>query len=190
MRHEGEGYRHMLLGRRDEGRAALRRAAGAYRASWDVAPPRSFGRLVASLKTTIIAGDAHEAREVAAWVRAELEAAARDADEPCDSPTSCYALAVAALVEGDVETAAVATMGMRGGGDPAFGRAADALAALARADTAVYRTALGAIVVDFEARKEHLTGVRVADTALMVEVIAADRGMAARPASDLMPPGI
>jgi hypothetical protein len=45
-----------------------------------------------------------------------------------------------------------------------------------------------AIVADFEGRDEHLTGVPIADTALMLERLAG--GLASRPASPLLPPRV
>jgi hypothetical protein len=42
-------------------------------------------------------------------------------------------------------------------------------------------------VRDFEGRDAHLTGVPIADTALMLEALAAPRGMTARVDSPLMP---
>ena len=72
-------------------------------------------------------------------------------------------------------------------GSPAFGRAADAIAALAAGDADAYASAVRAIVSDFEGREEHLTGVPVADTALMLERLAEPRGLAAHPASALLP---
>ena len=50
-----------------------------------------------------------------------------------------------------------------------------------------YAAAVRAIVADFESRDEHLTGVPVADTALMLERLAEARGLAAHPASALLP---
>jgi len=117
---DGDAFRAMFAGRPDEAAARLRVAASLYRSSWQVAPPRSYGRLVAYLKSAVLAGDGDAG---ARWVLGELEGA-------CDSPTSCYALAVAALVAGDDALAAEATEAMREGGD-AFDRAAEALAALA-----------------------------------------------------------
>jgi hypothetical protein len=46
--------------------------------------------------------------------------------------------------------------------------------------------ARGAIAADFETREEHLEGVPIADTALMLERLAAARGMACGPASPLL----
>ncbi len=184
---DGAAFRALLEGRGDEARERLLEAAGRYRASYDTAPPRSFGRLVAALKSSILAG---AAAEPAAWVRDRLADAALGGEygqpDSCDSPTSCYALAIAALVEGDNALAGRAAEGMREG-DTAFGRAADAIEALARGDAEGYRAAVTAIVRDFEGRDAHLTGVPIADTALMLEALAEQRGIAARPESRLMP---
>ena len=184
---DGAAFRALLEGRGDEARTHLLEAVDRYRASYETAPPRSFGRLVAALKSAILAGDA---AEVAAWVRDRLADAALGGDygqpDSCDSPTSCYALAIAALVEGDNAMAGRAAEGMREG-DIAFGRAAEAIASLARGDQEAYRVAVTAIVRDFEGRDAHLTGVPIADTALMMEALAEPRGLAARPASALMP---
>jgi hypothetical protein len=70
---------------------------------------------------------------------------------------------------------------------PEFGRAAEAVEALATGASDRYADAVRAIVADFEAREQHLTGVPIADTALMLERLAEPRGMACRPDSPLMP---
>ncbi|MDX6556816.1 MAG: hypothetical protein QOD86_3011 [Miltoncostaeaceae bacterium] len=184
---DGEAFRALLDGRRDEARERLLAAAAGYRDSYASATPRSFGRLVATLKSSILAGDGAAA---AAWARGRIADAALGGEygqpDSCDSPTSCYALAVAALVEGDNALAGRAAEGMREG-DGAFRRTADAIAALARGDAEAYRTAVTAIVRDFEGREAHLTGVPIADTALMLEALAAPRDMAAEVDSPLMP---
>jgi hypothetical protein len=184
---DGAAFRAMLEGRGDEARERLLEAAALYRASYETAPPRSFGRLVAALKSAVLAG---VAAEVAAWARERLADAALGGEygqpDSCDSPTSCYALAVAALIEGDNARAGRAARGMREG-DMAFQRTADAVEALARGDAEGYRTAVTAIVRDFERRDAHLTGVPIADTALMLEALAEPRSLAARPESPLMP---
>jgi hypothetical protein len=175
---EGVAQQALLRGDRQRAQAGFRAAADRYRASWEVAPPRSFGRLVGMLKAAILAGDAgHDA----AYVRQALS-------ESCDSPPSCYALAIAALVQGDDERAISAAAGMRAAEDGgAFARTADAVAALAARDGDAYRAAVTAIVADFEARDQHLTGVPFADTAVMLERLAGPRKLAARPSSALMP---
>jgi len=175
IRLDGEGLRALLDGDRELARSRLQEAAERYRTSWELAPPRSFGRLVGMLKAAVLAGDA-----------AQAAAYARDAVPEADSPPSAYVRAVAALVEGDDAAAAGFADGMREG-SPAFGRAADAIAALAARDGEAYASAVSAIVSDFEGRSEHLTGVPVADTALMLEALAEPRGLAAHPASALLP---
>jgi hypothetical protein len=173
---EGEAHRLLLAGDDEDARARLREAVSLYRSSWELAPPRAFGRLIGMLKAAVLVGDATDA---ALYVRGEIGGVA-------DSPPSAYALAIAALVLGDDAEARRFTAGMRAG-SPAFGRAADAIDALASRNEAAYAAAVGAIVADFEGREEHLTGVRIADTALMLERLAEPRGMASRPVSAVMP---
>jgi hypothetical protein len=176
IRIEGGAQQALLRGDLARSREQFAAAAERYRVSWEAAPPRSFGRLVGMAKAGILAG---HGGEEAAYVRRAL-------GDACDSPPGCYALAIAALVQGDDELAAQAARGMRND-DPAFGRTADAIDALARGDADAYATAVQAIVTDFEGRERHLTGVPFADTAVMLERLAAPRGIAARPASRLMP---
>ena len=173
---EAEAHRALLAG--DDGRARdeLRAASDRYRASWDAAPPEAFGRLVGMVKAAVLAG---EATTAARFVHSAV------GDAP-SSPTSAYALAIAALVAGDDGLAGRAAETMRGGSE-AFGRAADAVAALVARDAAAYTAAVQAIVADFAARDSHLTGVPIAATALMLERLAAGRGMASRVASPLLP---
>jgi hypothetical protein len=76
---------------------------------------------------------------------------------------------------------------MRGAGDH-FARVADALEALADGRREAYGAALLGIVADFEGREEHLTGVAIADTAVMLEALAGRAGMALGPRSRVLPP--
>jgi hypothetical protein len=174
---EAEGQRALLEGDAQGARDALRAASDRYRASWEAAPPDAYGRLVGMLKAAVLAGDAETA---ARYVHTAV------GDEPA-SPTSAYALAIAALVHGADELAARAAQAMRGGSD-AFDRTADAIVALAGRDRPGYEAAVGAIVDDFAGRAEHLTGVPIADTALMLERLAGERGVAAQITSPLLPP--
>jgi hypothetical protein len=173
---EAGAQRALLAGDVVAATAGFEAAVRCYRASWEAAPPGSYGRLVGMLKAAVLAGDA---RAEAAYAREQVPADA-------GSPPACYARAIAALVEGHDEAAGKAADGMRAG-SPAFVRAADAIAALAGHDLEAYRETVGAIVADFEGRDEHLTGVPIADTALMLERLARPRGMAARPRSPLLP---
>jgi hypothetical protein len=173
---EGSGQRALMGGEVEAGRAALVTAAGLYRASWEVAPPASYGRLIGMLKAAVIAGDAGDA---AVYARAAIP-------DDAASPPARYAVAIAALVDGDDAAATKAAAGMRAGSD-AFVRAAAAIEAIAAGDPDAYAQAVRAIVTDFEGRDEHLTGVPIADTALMLERLAEARGLASHPASPLLP---
>ena len=172
---EVDGQRLLLAG--EAAPEPFARAAAAYRASWEAAPPASFGRLAGHVKAAILGGDAAPA---AAYVLAEIPPDA-------DSPVAAYASAVALLVQGEDEAAASCAAEMTAAGD-AFERTASALDALARRDDAAYASALAAIVADFERRDAHLTGVAIADTAVMLERLAAPRGMEVRPESVVLPP--
>ena len=155
----------------------LLEAERSYRASWEAAPPGGYGRLVGMLKAAILRGDA---RPAATYAREAL------GDER-ESPTAAYALALACLATGDDAEAAAAAAQMATGGE-AFDRTAAALAALALRDEVAYATALGAVIADFEGRDVHLTGVAIADTAVVLERLAEPRGLQQRPASPLLPP--
>jgi len=177
IRIEAAAQQALLRGDAAHARTLFRTAAERYRASWEAAPPDAYGRLVGLLKASILWG---EGGHDAAYVRRAL------GDGPCASPASCYALAIAALVQGDDEAALGAIAGMRAG-DAAFLRTADAMAALVHGDRDAYAEAVNAIVADFATRESYLTGVPFADTAVMLERLAAPRGMAAWPESSLMP---
>ncbi len=65
--------------------------------------------------------------------------------------------------------------------------AAAALAALAARDHEAYADAVGLVLRDFEEREAYLEDVPVADTVLVLEALAEERGLAARLASPLLP---
>jgi hypothetical protein len=173
---DGDGQRALLDGDRRGAREAFGAAAELYRRSWEAAPPGSYGRLVGMLKSAVLAGGADAPAD---YVRAALSA--EDA-----SPTASYARAIAGLIAGDDDGARQSTAGMRTGSE-AFGRTARAIDALADRDRDAYTESAQAIVRDFEDRDQHLTGVRIADTALMLERLAEQRGMAAGVKSPVLP---
>jgi hypothetical protein len=192
LEREGEAQRLLLDGRTDEAELALREVAALYRRSWEAAPPRAFGRLAGMLKAAILAGGGEEEAE---YARAEVREA--------DSPASGWVLALAALALGDDAAARRAAQAMRPPGseaaapaaapnedafEDAFHRAAEAVDALAAGDGARYAAAVSAIVRDFESRDGHVTGVAIADTALVLERLAERRGLATAPDSRLLPP--
>lgn len=174
---EAEAQRLALDGAQEESERMFLRAAEHYRRSWELASATSYGRLVGMLKTAILGGDAEHA---ARYVRTALD------PEPEASATAAYALALAALVEDEDAQARGRSAAMRGASE-AFERTADAIDALAARDDVGYAQALRAIVRDFEQRPEHLTGVPIADTALVLERLAARRGMSSGVASALLP---
>lgn len=154
-------------------REQLLRARDAYLASHAETGPQSWGRLIGGLKMAILAGDGEHA--FAREALAETEGTE-------GSPAAAYARALASVATGAQPD--VGEMLEAGG---AFERTGRALAALASHDGAAYAAALAEILIDFEARDQHLSGVAVADTALVLEQLAAMRGMAARPDSPMVP---
>ena len=179
---DGEAQRAMMAGDLALAREAFLAAADLYRQSWEQAPPRSYGRLVGMLKAAVLSGDATETAAAADYARVAL---ADDADA-AGSTTASYALALAALIEGDDAAASTNGATMRGGSE-AFDRTATAIAALAGQDRDGYAAAVAEIVRDFEQRSAHLTGVAIADTALVLERLAASRGLAAGLDSEVLP---
>ena len=173
---DAEAHRLLMAGDPAGAEPFLIVAEGSYRASWEAAPPGGYGRLVGMLKAAILRGEGGAA---AAYARAAL-------DGESDSPTAAYARALACLAMNDDAEAAAAAAQMATGGE-AFERTAAALGALARRDEVVYATALRAVIADFEGRDVHLTGVAIADTAVVLERLAEPLGLAQRPSSPLLP---
>jgi hypothetical protein len=174
------GLARLMDARPDVAAEWFLKSAETYRASWQDAPDASWGRPIGALKAVVLAGNMSAAVEIATW------AASLGADES-DSPIGRYAAALAALVLGlDADAAREAE---RLGSDPSFpAPTAEALAALAHREPARYREAVRAVLADFESRSEFLEDLPVADTVLVLEALAERRGLAVRPASELLPP--
>ena len=175
LEREAVAQRLLLAGERSEAEPILREVAALYRRSWDAAHPTAFGRLTGMLKAAVIAGGGEEE---AAFARGEAGGT--------ESAAAAYVVAVAALVEDDDEAAAAAARAMAAGGE-AYARAAEAIGALAARDGERYAAAVTAVVRDFEGRDEHVTGVAIADTALMLEELARRRGLRSGVESRLLP---
>ena len=136
--------------------AGFREAASWYRTSYELAPPTSYGRLVGMLKAAVLGGGGDEE---AALVRGLLP-------DGGSSPTSWYAVAIAALIEGDAALARAvprrcAREATRSGAPPTRSPRSQ------RRDGDAARRAIAAIEDDFAARDAHLTGVAIADTAVL-----------------------
>jgi hypothetical protein len=130
------------------------------------------------MKALLLAGD--DASDAARWA---LDAGARDAE----SPIGRYAGALALLVLGaDAEARALgSTLRDREGFPP---EVAETIVTLASADHAGYTLAIGGVLESFEQRSDFLEDVRVADTVLVLQVLAAKRDAAVDlPRSPLLP---
>jgi len=163
------GLSFLMLGRNDEARAWLTRAAERYRESWPQAPPGSWGRPIGAMKARLIAGDRSGAETDARWA---LEAGAAGSE----STIGRYAAALAKLVlRVDVEAGEAATP-LRGRDDfPS--PVADALVAVAARDAGAYEAAIRALLADFEAREQFLEDVPVADTVIVLQMLASERDL-------------
>jgi hypothetical protein len=159
------GLSLLMAGRREEAGEWLQRAAERYRESWQDAPPDSWGRPIAAMKALLLAGD--DAAGAAEWA---LDAGAADAT----SPIGRYAGSLALLVLGrDLEARTLAST-LRDRDD--FPRdVADALTTIAAGDRAGYLVAVEGVLDSFERRDEFLEDVPVADTVLVLQILAARR---------------
>jgi hypothetical protein len=173
------GLSYLMLGRRDAAAEWLVRAADRYRESWPIAPPGSWGRPIGAMKARLLAEDRDRARVDARWA---LDAGAAESE----SPIGRYAAALASLVVADDAGAGELTAGIQGRDDfPA--PVADALAAVAVPDPERYERAIRALLADFESREEFLEDVAVADTVLVLQGLAAERGLEVALESALLP---
>jgi hypothetical protein len=157
----------------------LARAAARYRESWAGAPPDSWGRPIGAVKARVLAGDWEAAAGEARWA---LDSGAAEAE----SPIGRYAAALALLVLGRDPEARVQADTIRIRDDfPAD--VGDALAMIAAQDAVGYIEAIEAVLESFESREEYLESVPVADTVLVLQALAAQRGLRAELESPLLP---
>jgi tetratricopeptide (TPR) repeat protein len=163
------GLALLMIGRAEEAAEWFHRAAARYRESWADAPPGSWGRPIAVLKSLVLAGD-WEAATAAAG--STLDAGAADAE----SAIARYAATLALLVLGrDEEARKIGSMLLdRDDFPPAV---ASALCAIADSSRAAYRDAVDEVLASFETRDAHLGDVAVADTVLVLEALAARHGL-------------
>src|SRR5439155_18907595 len=167
-------------GDEDEAAVWLGRAAERYRESFADAPPGSWGRPIGAVKARILAGDFPAAGDDARWA---LEAGAGGSG----SPVGRYAAALAHLVLGDYAQARTDADAIRTR-DDFPGEVGDALAFVSAHDVVGYAVAIDAVLESFERRDEYLEDVPVADTVLVLQTLAARRGLPkAELESDLLP---
>lgn len=171
----------LLMAGDDEAAEWLRRAAADWRRSWDEgAPPDAWGRPIGALKASLLAGDAPAVEELAGWAigLGTVEA---------DSPIGRYAGCLALLALGRWADARHVSETLRERAD--FPHAVgDALACIAAHDILGAIEAVEAVVASFEERDEYLEDMAVADTAVVLYLLARRRGLELElPESDLLP---
>jgi tetratricopeptide (TPR) repeat protein len=175
----GVGLARLMGGDTEEAREWFARAVERYRESYELAPPGSWGRPIAILKARILAGDWDGAESDAQWT---LEQDAADAE----SPIGRYAATLALLVLGRDEEARVLADELRSHDDfPA--PVGNALAYIAAQDPLGYIEAIEAVLESFETRADYLEDLPAADTVVVLQALAARRGMAAELSSPLLP---
>lgn len=156
----------------------FKRAAATWRESWSGG--ESWGRPIGALKASLLAHDDVGVQELAPWALSLGTAAA-------ESPIGRYAAALALLALGRWPEARHVAESLRARDD--FPRdVADALAYIAAHDVVGYIEAVESIVDSFETRDEYLEDVAVADTALVLQELARQRGIEhTLPASPVLP---
>jgi len=169
----------LMVGDRAAAEEWFGRAHDVYRASWDDAPPGSWGRAIAMLKARLLVGDWSGAEDDARWTLKQGAAGA-------ESPIGRYAGCLALLTLGRWEEARVLADGLRTR-DDFPGTVGDALAMIAAEDRVGYIEAVDAVLEAFETREEYLEDVPVADTVLVLQALAARRELAVELSSPLLP---
>jgi tetratricopeptide (TPR) repeat protein len=175
----GAGLALLMQGSREEASEWLHRAAEVYRESLADAPAGSWGRPIGAMKALVLAGDWAAAEEAATWT---LEYGAADAE----SPIGHYAAALALLILGRDREAVPHADAIRTRED--FPNdVGDALAFIAAPDVVGYAAAVESVLESFETRDDYLEDIPVADTVLVLQALAARRGLAAELSSPLLP---
>jgi hypothetical protein len=169
----------LMVGSTAEANEWFARAIERYRESYELAPPGSWGRLIAILKADILSDDWVGAESDARWTL-EQDAAL------VESPIGRYAATLALLVLGRNAEARVLADGLRTHeGFPSD--VGDALAMIAAEDVVGYIDAVESVLASFEARDDYLEDLPVADTVLVLQALARRRDMAAELESELLP---
>ena len=176
----GTGLALLMAAAADEARRWFEKAASAWRQSWADATPTSWGRPIGVIKALLLAGDDEGAADASEW-------ALSLGCEGAESPIGRYAATLALLTLGRFDEARREASSLRERDD--FPQdVADALAFIAAHDVVAYAEAAESVLTSFETRDEYLEAVPVADTVLVLQVLAARRGIAADlPESPVLP---
>jgi len=175
----GAGLALLMDGRADEAAGWFARAAGGYRGSFPEAPPGSWGRPIGALKARVLAQDWASAADDARWTLATGAAGG-------ESPIGRYAACLAQLVladDGQAQGLAASLLGR----DDFPDDVARAVRAIAGPDAAAYASAVREVLGSFEARDAYLEDVAVADTVIVLQALAARRGLTIELRSPLLP---
>src|SRR6185312_10786315 len=157
----------LLMARDPDAAEWLRRAAATWRKSWQGGD--SWGRPIGAIKASLLARDEPAAEEYSRWA---LDAGA----ERAASPIGRYAATLALLVLARWSDARPVADSLRQNDD--FPQdVADALAYISADDVVGYAEAIESVVESFETRTEYLEDARVADTALVLDLLARRRGI-------------
>jgi len=175
----GAGLALLMAGRGTEASNWFHRAAERYRESIADAPPGSWGRPIGAMKALVLADDWPAAEAAARW---GLELGAAESG----SPIGRYAAALALLVLGRDRDALIHADVIRTS-DGFPHDVGDALAFLAAGDLVGYTYAVESVLDSFETREEYLEDIPVADTVLVLQALAARRGLALELSSPLLP---
>jgi hypothetical protein len=175
----GAGLALLMAGRAHEAADWFHRAAGRYRESIDGAPPGSWGRPIGAMKALVLADDWQAAEGAARWA---LELGAAESQ----SPIGRYATALALLVLGRDHDVVIHADAIRTS-DGFPHDVGDALAFIAAQDVIGYTYAVESVLDSFETREEYLEDIPVADTVLVLQALAARRGIATELSSPLLP---
>jgi hypothetical protein len=174
----GAGLAPLMQGDAEAG-AWFARAAERYRESYADAPPESWGRPIAMIKSRVLAGDWDAAGREADFT---LEQGAAEAASPIGRYAACLAL----LVLGRDEEARPLADGLRT--EDGFPHdVGDALAMLAARDRVGYVEAVESVLESFGTRDKHLEDIPVAETVIVLQALAARRDLAAELSSPLLP---
>ena len=176
----GAGLSALMLGDEGEARKWLGRAASRWRESFADAPSGSWGRPIGAIKAHLLGGDRSAAEDAARW---SLEVGAGESESPIGRYAACLAL----IVLGRDDEARVQAGALRTREDFPT-PVGDALAMIAAGtDEVGYVEAIEAVLESFETREEYLEDVPVADTVLVLQELAKDRGLTAGLTSPLLP---
>jgi hypothetical protein len=146
----------------------LRRAAADWRASWDLGEGReSWGRPIGALKASLLAGDEAAVEDLAHWT---LDLGTATAE----SPIGRYAAVLALLALGRWPEGRHVAVSLRERNDFPHD-VADALAAISAHDVVATIEAVEAVAASFERRDAYLEDMAVADTALVLQLLARRR---------------